>query len=193
MVTTKPDMTRSLTIGEITVSGNSVSAAVFVCPPDLKVSEKLADTILSMRPTLAEHTCKNRGFGFFGDKIVGTTLPHLIEHLAIDFLVEESQKKADAIAETEHALIRGDSDSSRDETESTRSDSDSTHGDSDSTHSDSAAIHDGAPRAIAGITRWLNHNEGRMQIKISCTARNVDETCRAITRAIDVVNSLLEP
>jgi hypothetical protein len=35
--------------------------------------------------------------GRFGNKIVDTTLPHLVEHLAIDLLVEEN---ADVIAGT---------------------------------------------------------------------------------------------
>jgi hypothetical protein len=46
--------------------------------------------MLTMRPALAHHVCQQRGFGPFGDKLLGTTLPHLVEHLSIDYLVEET-------------------------------------------------------------------------------------------------------
>ena len=81
-------MAQSLLLEGLTISGNSVSAAVCILSADQLVSEELAKTILTLRPTLAEHTCKHRGFGYFGDKLIGTALPHLVEHLAIDFLVE---------------------------------------------------------------------------------------------------------
>lgn len=62
-------------------------------PPHLRVDEKLAEAILARRPTLAQHVCKQRGFGFFGDKLVGTTLPHLVEHVAIDLLVADERQQ----------------------------------------------------------------------------------------------------
>jgi len=82
-------MTQNLAIEEFSYSGNSVSAAVCISPPNLIVNDKLASTILALRPTLREHVCKQKGFGTFGDKIVNTSLPHLVEHLAIDLLVQE--------------------------------------------------------------------------------------------------------
>jgi hypothetical protein len=51
----------------------------------------LATTVLRLRPTLAEHACRHRGFGCFGDKLLGSSLPHLVEHLAIDMLVEQAR------------------------------------------------------------------------------------------------------
>jgi len=144
-------MTEGLFLEEFEISGNSVSAAVCVLPQNLRVSDGLAKTILALRPTLAEHTCKHLGFGYFGDRLVGTTLPHLVEHLAIDYLVEENRRKA-----CDGFVPDGD-----------------------------------ASQAIAGITRWLDRDLGRMQVRISCTTQGADETCRAITRAIDVVNHLL--
>jgi hypothetical protein len=59
--------------------------------PVTRVDVRLAARILALRPTLAQHACKQRGFGRFGDKIVGSTLPHLVEHVAIDLLVEDGQ------------------------------------------------------------------------------------------------------
>jgi len=155
-------MPQHLVLEEFEISGSSVSAAVSVSPQNLRVSEDLAVVLLAMRPTLAEHTCKQQGFGYFGDKLVGTTLPHLVEHLAIDLLVEENTQKAER--ETEPAP-----DASR----------------------ASRASRLGTPKAIAGITRWLDSDRGTMQVKISCTAQGADETCRAISQAIDMVNSLL--
>jgi hypothetical protein len=78
-----------LLLKETTIGGDSVSAAVCVTPPNLRIESTHAASVLAIRPTLAQHACKQQGFGCFGDKLVGTTLPHLVEHLAIDFLVEE--------------------------------------------------------------------------------------------------------
>jgi len=154
-------MPQHLVLEEFEISGSSVSAAVFVSPKTLRVSAALAAALLAMRPTLAEHTCKQQGFGYFGDKIVGTTLPHLVEHLAIDLLVEENRQK--------------------------------TEGKTEPVSDASQASHQETPQAIAGITRWLDRDQGKMQVKLSCTAQGADKTCRAITRAIDVLNYLLEP
>ena len=90
-------MARGLSIEGFSNSDDSVSVAVRVSPPTLRVSPELAEALLSSRPTLAKHACKHRGMGRFGDKIVDSTLPHLVEHLAIDLLVEEN---AEVIAGT---------------------------------------------------------------------------------------------
>ena len=153
-------MSQHLSLGEFAISDSSVSAAVRVSPQNLRVSDDLATAILALRPTLAEHSCKHQGFGYFGDKLVGTTLPHLVEHLAIDFIVEENRKKPE--------------------------------GDTAPATGASQHSHDTTPKAVAGITRWLDRGQGKMQVRISCAAQSTDETCRAITRAIDVLNSLLE-
>jgi hypothetical protein len=71
-------------------------ATIRVTPPGLRVSERLAATVLACRPTLAQHVCKQRGIGRFADKLVGTTLPHLVEHIAIDLLVEEDPSRPQA-------------------------------------------------------------------------------------------------
>jgi len=66
-----------------------MSAAVSVEPARARVSAALAAAALEHLPTLAEHACKGHGIGCFGEKIVGTTLPHLVEHIAIDLLVQQ--------------------------------------------------------------------------------------------------------
>lgn len=75
-----------------------MSAAVCVRPPDARVDERLAETILALRPTLGEHACKLNGIGRFSDKITGTTLPHLLEHVTIDILVERALLATDGSA-----------------------------------------------------------------------------------------------
>jgi hypothetical protein len=65
-----------------------MSAAVSVEPVHARVTAALAAAALERLPTLAEHACKGHGVGRFGEKIVGTTLPHLVEHVAIDLLVQ---------------------------------------------------------------------------------------------------------
>jgi hypothetical protein len=89
-----------LSLEEIRVDVDSVSAAIRVIPCDLRVDERLAAAILALRPQLAQHVCKQRGYGCFGDKLVGATLPHLIEHVAIDLLV------ADGWHSTRHPALK---------------------------------------------------------------------------------------
>ena len=156
----KPNTESKLFLERFTVSGNSVSAAVCVSPHDKRVDEELAGAILLLHPTLAKHTCKHRGFGYFGDKLIGTTLPHLVEHLAIDFLVEQNVR---ASGDQKHL-----------------------------TRAVTAAVPSKPPQAIAGTTSWLDREQGRMQVRISCTAQSSDATCTAIIHAIALVNGLLE-
>ncbi|MCL2882987.1 MAG: hypothetical protein FWF30_00760 [Coriobacteriia bacterium] len=53
-----------------------------------QISPAEASQFLIQRPTLAEHACRQNGVGRFGQKITGCRLPHLLEHLSIDLLVE---------------------------------------------------------------------------------------------------------
>ena len=68
---------RSLTL-EVSVGGDTRRR--------IKATE--AADFLRIRPTLAEHACRQKGLGLFADKIVGCSLPHLLEHLSIDYLVQ---------------------------------------------------------------------------------------------------------
>ena len=129
-----------------------MSAAVCVLPPDSRVTEELAAAVLALRPTLAEHACKQQGMGLFGDKMVGATLPHLLEHLAIDLLVEEQQQRVGS--NTAQLLT--------------------------------------SRQTIAGATTWLDREQGKMQVRISCTAQNAERTCAAITSAATLLNGLID-
>ncbi|MDR0350563.1 MAG: hypothetical protein LBH64_03315 [Coriobacteriales bacterium] len=71
--------------------GAGAAAIIRVEPPEARVDERLAKAALACRPSLAQHSCKHQGFGYFGDKLLGTSLPHLVEHVAIDLLVEAAR------------------------------------------------------------------------------------------------------
>jgi hypothetical protein len=48
----------------------------------------LANALLQAYPNLAKHACKSGACGLFGKNIKGALLPHLVEHLAIELLVQ---------------------------------------------------------------------------------------------------------
>jgi hypothetical protein len=57
--------------------------------PMMRLSSEQVSVLLAANPTLAEHACRQQGIGRFGDKIHNASLPHIVEHLAIDYLVNE--------------------------------------------------------------------------------------------------------
>lgn len=54
-----------------------------------RLSTEQAAELLERHPTLADHACRQGGVGLFGQRIGRASLPHLVEHLAIDMLVDE--------------------------------------------------------------------------------------------------------
>jgi len=71
------------------------------------VSAALAETIIALRPSIVSHACKSTGTGFFGAHIAGATLPHTVEHLAIDLLVERFSKDFLSSASDDNGARRG--------------------------------------------------------------------------------------
>jgi hypothetical protein len=147
----------------------------------LRVDEALATAALSLRPTLANHTCKQRGFGYFGDKLPGTTLPHLIEHIAIDLLVAEAATGSGAAAGSGSAA------------------GGAATGGREAGAGDSALLpiagHNTGPVAgsVAGTTSWVDRERGIMRVRISCDggdAKASSAARTAIIRAVELVNSL---
>jgi hypothetical protein len=65
-----------------------VVVVVSVAEPGARVSENIAAKALEKRPKLPCHSCRSGELVTFGDNIVGASLPHLMEHIAIDLLVE---------------------------------------------------------------------------------------------------------
>lgn len=62
----------------------------------------LARRILQMRPDLSRHACVNAVGKVFGDVVANTPMPHLIEHLTIDYLVESAGDPHAAFTGTSH-------------------------------------------------------------------------------------------
>lgn len=63
---------------------------LIVCVRDLEsrlVAARMADACLSAYPELAYHPCKNTKGPLFGDVLRTTSVPHLLEHLAITLQV----------------------------------------------------------------------------------------------------------
>lgn len=55
------------------------------CPLDnLHVSQEQAERILELLPNLSNHVCVNGAGETLGDELVGTELPHLLEHIVIE-------------------------------------------------------------------------------------------------------------
>lgn len=53
-----------------------------------RTNAAMAARALAQRPAIARHTCINSVGPVFGDVIERTPIPHLMEHLCIDILVE---------------------------------------------------------------------------------------------------------
>jgi hypothetical protein len=56
---------------------------------ELTVTPELAARLLERYPSLALHACKSRaGASTFGERLTGALLPHALEHLTIELLVQ---------------------------------------------------------------------------------------------------------
>jgi hypothetical protein len=74
-----------VTVGRITVKAGRIAFGVRVPDPRHRtVGTALAQRCLAAYPSLARHACINGETDTFGPVIATTSLPHLIEHLAID-------------------------------------------------------------------------------------------------------------
>ena len=73
-------------IKHIAVSKNAIDMEVACALPYLHVSADAAKRLLEQLPNLAAHVCINEKGDTFGDEIVGTETPHLLEHLIIELM-----------------------------------------------------------------------------------------------------------
>ena len=73
----------------------------------LLTSDSLLDSIIRLIPTLPMHSCARNGIGTFAEKMHATLLPHLVEHVAIDLLVQTYREEAVAFAGNTSWLDRG--------------------------------------------------------------------------------------
>ena len=164
----------------------SAAVCVTVCvrPRNARVDQDLASAVLQLRPTLAEHSCMHRGFGYFGDKLLGSTLPHLVEHLAIDMLVEQAGGTVEC-----QGLRHAGYGASQLGGVGRRGDGQGAGQGGGDVHA-GGGQYAGKRQPIAGNTRWLDKQNGVMGIMVSCTAESAEASCTAIKDAVELVNSL---
>jgi hypothetical protein len=54
-----------------------------------RLSEQQATSLMAVHENLADHACKMKGIKRFGEAILQASIPHVLEHLTIDLMVEE--------------------------------------------------------------------------------------------------------
>ena len=62
--------------------------------PAAHLSPAAAERLRAARPRLARHACLNAEGAPFGDILARTSLPHVLEHLIIDFQAEMNDRSA---------------------------------------------------------------------------------------------------
>lgn len=62
--------------------------------PGARLSAEAAVQLARARPTLVRHSCLNAEGAPFGDILDRTSLPHVLEHLIIDFQAEMNDRSA---------------------------------------------------------------------------------------------------
>lgn len=78
----------ALRLLRIQETATSTRVDIEIVGPHLRATPSLVASLLRSYPTLAQHACYSRGSGLFGDKITAALLPHVLEHLAIELLVQ---------------------------------------------------------------------------------------------------------
>ncbi len=74
-------------IEHVNVRPDAIDVTVLV-PRGVRTTAAAARSILETMPDLGEHICVSAGHERFGEEIVGTGAAHLIEHVAIEFMVQ---------------------------------------------------------------------------------------------------------
>ena len=76
---------KPLEIRHIRVRPGALDLEVAAALESLHVTEAQARRVLELLPNLEHHVCVNgKGDGTFGEELVGTELPHLLEHVIIE-------------------------------------------------------------------------------------------------------------
>ena len=84
---------RPLDIRHITVRKGALDLEVATPLEVLHVDEKTAERVLHELPNLSKHICVNGLGQTFGDELVGTELPHLLEHVIIELQGQANSRK----------------------------------------------------------------------------------------------------
>ena len=81
-----------LSVDKLTVYADRIVAMVSVDTKNAYTTPELAKQALSLRPSLAYHTCINEKGPTFAAVIERTPLPHLFEHVVVDILSQENSE-----------------------------------------------------------------------------------------------------
>ncbi|MCD8199820.1 MAG: hypothetical protein LUD25_02530 [Coriobacteriaceae bacterium] len=73
-----------LSVQHITVRNGGLDLLVEVPLSSLYVDEAVAGRVTGLLPNITKHICVNDNGERFGDELVGTELPHLLEHVIIE-------------------------------------------------------------------------------------------------------------
>ena len=85
----------AIRVEHIRVEGDRVVFEVCVCDERLhRTTSAIAERACRLRPNLPRHACVNSVGSTFGSVMDNTSLPHLLEHVIIDMLVESSDDMA---------------------------------------------------------------------------------------------------
>ena len=115
--------------------------------PAAHLTEAQRDYLLSVRPRLARHACINAQGQPFGAIMAETSLPHVLEHLIIDFQAELSRG---AVSRSFANAVSAD-----------KSDGTST--------ADAQSGRTRSPLTFVGTTEWLSEREGLARIEVNFT------------------------
>lgn len=78
-------------IKSITVNKSRINCVVVF--PSIKFSDaNIKNLLIKNRPTLVSHKCKNKNSQAFVDVLAQTSMPHILEHLIIDYQIEYANK-----------------------------------------------------------------------------------------------------
>ena len=165
------------------------------------VSQTLATSLVSLRPQIVSHACRSAGAGYFGERLVGALLPHAVEHIAIDILVE---RYAEPVL-TEPAYTRAaHTEPKRDERPGLEGGSgfEGSPGfeggpglENDSFLEDSHKQDMPVSQTFAGTTVWLDRADRTMRVRVGCTSDDpsayLEATRAALIEAVRLMNQLL--
>jgi len=87
-------MMPAIRITQMTVKADRVVCLIEVAPDVSRyTSPCMARMLVEKVPSLPLHTCKNSRGATFGDCMDHTSLPHVLEHLVIDYQVQNACEK----------------------------------------------------------------------------------------------------
>ncbi|NTU89554.1 MAG: hypothetical protein HGA54_06585 [Actinobacteria bacterium] len=80
-----------LVLEQVSIKDGSLEAIVACDPQRFRVPEEVAERIRSLLPDIDGQVCISPGHECFGEELVGTETPHLLEHVTIELLVQETR------------------------------------------------------------------------------------------------------